>query len=190
MMGNDAPEELLPDQDPKMYVMTNESKINGAAAMIFTDKIDEFANEQQTNFFILPSSVHEVLLIPDTGEINVNELEDMVKSVNRTQVSPDEVLSDNVYFYDREEKNLCIATTKEPLVLECVSKDSEKAVQKNAEKSADRNVQKTSEKKAADKATRESEEPKSIKDRLAEGKEKSAMSLENHTDKHPQERGI
>ena len=181
MMGGNAPEELLPADDPQMYVMTNDSKINGAAAMIFTDKIDDFAKDIGANLFILPSSIHEVLLVPDNGQMNVQELEDMVKNVNRTQVSPDEVLSDNVYIYDREAKSLQIASTKEPLVLECVNNEqSRKNAEKTAHKASD---------KVAQKADRVSEEAHSIKDRLVEGKEKSAMSLGDVSDKLPQEQG-
>ena len=105
----------------------------------------------------------------------------MVQNVNRTQVSPDEVLSDNVYIYDREAKSLQIASTKEPLVLECVNNEQSR---KNAEKTA----HKASE-KASQKTDRASEEAHSIKDRLAEGKEKSAMSLGEVSDKLPQEQG-
>jgi hypothetical protein len=186
----DRTEPLEPMEVGGMYVLTTESGNLGASALFYPDVKEKAAEMIGSGYYVLPSSIHECIIVPDTGNINAEDLGAMVKDVNSTQVAPDEVLSDNVYFYDREEKNLCIATTKEPLVLECVSKDSEKSVQKNAEKSADRNVHKTSEKKTADKASREAEEPKSIKDRLAEGKEKSAMSLENHTDKHPQERGI
>lgn len=181
MMGGNAPEELLPAEEPQMYVMTNDSKINGAAAMIFTDKIDDFAKDIGANLFILPSSIHEVLLVPDNGQMDVHELEDMVKNVNRTQVSPDEVLSDNVYIYDREAKSLQIASTKEPLVLECVNNEQSR---KNAEKSAHKALE-----KAFQKTDRASEEAHSIKDRLAEGKEKSAMSLGDVSDKLPQEQG-
>lgn len=157
MMG-DMPDGMIPDSDsPQMYVMSNETKINGAAAMIFTEKLDEFANDHNTNLFILPSSVHEILLIPDNGRMSVPELEAMVRDVNATQVAPDEVLSDNVYFYDKDVKSLYIAATNEPCVLESDGKDFSKL-----EKA-----------KKAEKAEKP-RETGSIKEKIAEGKEKSA----------------
>ena len=152
------PDGMLPEGDgPQMYVMSNETKINGAAAMVFTEKLDEFASEHNANIFILPSSVHEILLIPDNGNMRVSELEAMVRDVNETQVAPDEVLSDNVYFYDKDVKSLYIAATNEPCVLESDGKDFSKP-----EKA-----------KKVEKAEKP-REAGSIKEKLAEGKEKSA----------------
>ena len=65
------------------------------------------------NFFILPSSIHESILILDTGEMDAKELQAMVMSVNQTNVSPEERLSDEVYYYDREEHCLSMATGRE-----------------------------------------------------------------------------
>jgi len=122
MMGDNVPEEMLSNDD-RMYVMTNESRFNGAAAMIFTDKLDEFAQNRETNLYILPSSIHEILLIPDTGGMDVTTLETTVKEVNETQVAPDEILSDNVYYYDRDTKTIYIAATHEPCILKCCSEN-------------------------------------------------------------------
>ena len=85
----------------------------------------------------------------------------MVKDVNSTQVAPDEVLSDNVYFYDREAKTLYITATNEPCVLESDGKDFSTKEKKRADK-------------ASEKATEKAESgSKSLKDRLADGKERS-----------------
>lgn len=101
----------------KMYVMTNTSKINGAIAMVFPEKIQEHAERTGANYYILPSSIHEILLVEDDGKSSEEDFEIMVRSVNEEQVLPEEVLSDNVYFYDRNSKQLQIAKTKEPLTL-------------------------------------------------------------------------
>ena len=167
MMG-EMPEGMLPEAEaPQMYVMSNETRINGAAAMVFTEKLDEFAQDHNANLFILPSSVHEFLLIPDNGKMSVPELEAMVRDVNATQVAPDEVLSDNVYFYDKDVKSLYIAATNEPCVLESDGKDYMGA---NKDKKADKA-----------KASKEEKAPKeagSIKEKLAQGREKVAMTPE------------
>ena len=55
------------------------------------------------DFFILPSSIHEVLLVKDDGNVNFTELKNMVEEVNATQVAPEEKLTDSVYHYDSKE---------------------------------------------------------------------------------------
>lgn len=106
-------EELVTGSGPSMYVLSNESKINAASGMIFTDKLQEFAEKHEANLFILPSSIHELLLIPDKGDMDVLTLTDMVCEVNMTQVAPEEVLSDKVYYFNREEKALMFAESME-----------------------------------------------------------------------------
>ena len=59
-------------------------------------------------FYILPSSVHEVILLEDTGAGAAPELKKMVLEVNRTQVAPEEVLSDSLYYYDSTDKRVKI----------------------------------------------------------------------------------
>ena len=110
-MIGEMSEELFEEAKSQMYVLSNESMRNAAAGMIFTDKLQEFANVHNSNLFILPSSIHELLLIPDNGDIDVDSLESMVREVNLTQVEPDEVLSDNVYYYNRGDMCLMLART-------------------------------------------------------------------------------
>ena len=52
---------------------------------------------------MIPSSIHEILLVPDNGEVQAEGLKEMVQEVNATEVSPEEKLSDNVYHYDSKE---------------------------------------------------------------------------------------
>lgn len=58
-------------------------------------------------FYILPSSIHEILIVPGNGEENAGELGEMVRDVNRTEVRREEVLSDHIYEYDRESGRIC-----------------------------------------------------------------------------------
>ncbi len=99
---------LLSRQGVPMYILTNKNKYFGAAGMIYTDILGRFAEEKDCNIYILPSSVHEVILLPDMGFENADELKKMVYEVNRTQLSPDEVLSDSVYYYDREKGDISV----------------------------------------------------------------------------------
>lgn len=55
------------------------------------------------DYYALPASIHEMLIVPDTGLHDVDELEAMVKEVNETQIAPDEILSDKVQHYDNKE---------------------------------------------------------------------------------------
>ena len=91
--------------DPGMYVLTNDSKVFGAAAMLDSKTMDTI-REQVGDFYILPSSVHEVLIVPKKEDLKLEELETMVQEVNATQVAPNEVLSDHVYEYDAETKEI------------------------------------------------------------------------------------
>lgn len=93
---------------PEMYVLTNDCGTNGAACMFYDNVMKEAAALFNRSFSILPSSVHELLLVPDSLGIPADELADMVRFFNRTVVSGGEVLSDSVYRYDREKNEISI----------------------------------------------------------------------------------
>ena len=116
MMG-EITEEMFEEINLQMYVLSNETKINAASGIIFTEKIQEFADVHEANLFILPSSIHELILIPDSGELDVEYLANMVREINATQVPPEEVLSDKVYYYDRNQKALMFADSMEIISL-------------------------------------------------------------------------
>ena len=85
---------------PKMYVAGNDTKNYGAAVIIYEDFLSSFAEKIQSDFYILPSSVHEVILIPvENEESEVSRLKDMVCEVNHTELSREEILSDSVYLF-------------------------------------------------------------------------------------------
>lgn len=84
-----------------MYVMGSMNKQYGAGTILYPGALMEFAGQKRTNFFILPCSVHEVILVPDTGRERADELQQMVKEVNRTELEAEEILSDSVYYFDR-----------------------------------------------------------------------------------------
>ena len=68
--------------------------------MLYDGLLRDFARKTGRNFYIIPSSIHEVILIPDTLDMDIRYMKAMVKEVNGTEVALDEVLSDNVYRYD------------------------------------------------------------------------------------------
>ena len=105
MMGPEAFEMFgLPEeQEEMMYVATVPDKNSGAGVLAYQDFMDQAAEKIGGDFYILPSSIHEILLVPDNGDKAADDLRDMVREVNATQVSPEEKLTDNVYHYDSKE---------------------------------------------------------------------------------------
>lgn len=89
------------DVSSMMYVLSNCERIFGAASILYSDAMKELTRKLNKNLIILPSSVHEVILVPDNGLTDKSFYRDMVKEVNDTQVEPEEILSYNVYYYDR-----------------------------------------------------------------------------------------
>ncbi len=87
-------------------MLGNERKLFGAAAMFYRDTIEEFSDEMGKSIFILPSSVHEVILVPDDGLQEPEELWKMVCEINETQVEPEDVLTDSVYYFSRKCKKI------------------------------------------------------------------------------------
>lgn len=98
--------ELVP-----MYVISNEEKQWGAASLVYDELLYKLATKMECDLFILPSSIHECIAIPAIGDILA--LRSMVYEVNQTQVSKEERLSDQVYYYDRENRKLSIAVPSE-----------------------------------------------------------------------------
>ena len=112
-------EELTSESDSKDYfikdnnvsgilVLTNEKRINGASVMIDRNFLRECSDKMNDSFYILPSSVNELLAIPDNGHINTNELRDLVKTINDTEVDEEDVLSYSVYYFDMGNDRLSV----------------------------------------------------------------------------------
>lgn len=102
MMG--MPEEMAEAMadGPQMFVLTNDRKTNGASILLFKEQLVELAEKVDDDFFILPSSIHELLAIPASQVDDAEQLRQMVREVNDTQVAPDEILGYEVYLYNRE----------------------------------------------------------------------------------------
>jgi len=94
----------------QMYVITNQERYFGAAVLLYKDVFKNFATEKEEDLYILPSSTHEVIVIPASlaQYQGIKGLKEMVKEVNSTHVEPEEFLSDNIYFYDRQTDSIKI----------------------------------------------------------------------------------
>lgn len=105
--GRDAAENLLENPAPEevpsqLYVLSNMSKNKGAAVLSYPGVLEKAEQLFPKGFYILPSSIHELLIVPKSPEIDPRELGEMVRAVNRAEVAKEEQLSDRVYEYDRE----------------------------------------------------------------------------------------
>lgn len=109
------PEAMLNDGREQMYVLSNESRMNGASAILDTKMMDNIAEKLDGDYYILPSSVHETLVVPMSSEADRDTLESMVRDVNATQLAPQEKLSDHVYVYDSAEHEVMRADRYEEI---------------------------------------------------------------------------
>ena len=80
----------------------------GAGPAMLSGIIPKIAEANDCNVIILPSSIHEVLIMPDYGTTDYDRLASLVSHVNSTEVAPDDRLSDHVYGYDIEKKEFVI----------------------------------------------------------------------------------
>lgn len=96
----------LIEDDFDMYVLTNKRRYYGAVCMLNTDVLESFGRRIQNNFYIIPSSLHEVILVPYADDTQAEQLREIINEVNQEMVEPEEVLSDHAYFYDRELKKV------------------------------------------------------------------------------------
>lgn len=99
----------LQEENGGMYVLGNKNRIFGAACILYPEVLRNFAKEKGKNLFILPSSIHEVLLVPDDGGFSIPEFKRLVREVNRTHVEWEERLSDSVYYYCLETGRVTLA---------------------------------------------------------------------------------
>ena len=95
-------------ENEAMYVVTNKTKNRGAAGIFDFDLLRKTAEELQSDFYILPSSLHEIILVLEKEAPSKQSLKEMVADVNQCLVKEEEFLSDNVYFYSKEENQVKI----------------------------------------------------------------------------------
>ena len=103
---------------------TVSDKVMGAGVLAYQNFMDDAAERVGGSFYVLPSSRHEVLLVPDNGQMSLGDLEAMVREVNATQVAPEDKLTDSVYHYDAEAK---VFELGEKFVTREQAKEAEKA---------------------------------------------------------------
>lgn len=96
--------DVLPQipKDERLYVLTNENGQFGAAQIGNPEVLRAIEQGLDTPYYILPASVHEVIILAERSELNPEALQAMIKSVNEDVVDVQEQLSNNVYRYSKE----------------------------------------------------------------------------------------
>lgn len=101
----------LPESDGKflsMSVLSNRQRIFGAAVLLYDGYLERIGDRLGKNYFILPSSIHEVIILPEIGGEDYGDMRAMIREINETQVEDQEILSDNLYYFDRQKNKMRI----------------------------------------------------------------------------------
>lgn len=94
------------DKHLPMYVLSNSRKLFGASAILYPGVLRQISRWLKDDLYILPSSVHECIVVPANDVYSRQNLEEIVREVNATQVPDEDFLSDNIYFYSGREDSL------------------------------------------------------------------------------------
>lgn len=118
MQEQNIPEEAidlyLSDTDSHLYVLTNKEQINGANALVCPEVLQNIYKEFGEPYYVLPSSTNELILAKDSSGLTQDELRQMVQQVNISSVTPDVLLSYNLFHYDG--RKLSVVQEKEQVL--------------------------------------------------------------------------
>jgi len=95
-------------QKQTLYVLSNIKQINGAGCILYNGCLKGFADSLNSDIVILPSSLHETILVPDDGNLDYGELQKTVGQINESEVPEEDVLSDRIYKYSRHDCNISL----------------------------------------------------------------------------------
>ena len=90
--------------ESRLYVLSNTEKIFGAASILYPELLKTLGERFSGDYYVIPGSVHEVLLMKATEEDEEERLNRIVREVNALHVEPEEILSEHVYYYARKEE--------------------------------------------------------------------------------------
>ncbi len=107
MVGDDSFAGEEAESEQTTYIITNREKFQGAGAVFYPGVLSDMAEKLEGNIYVIPSSIHEVLIVPADNEIvDPKALKDIIHEVNDTTVEDEDLLSDNLYIYDAEKESL------------------------------------------------------------------------------------
>ena len=97
------PVAFAKDMD-SMFVISNIYESNGAVALAYEDELYEIAQRMNSNLYIIPSSIHEIIVIPE----DMVDLKGCIPYINAIQPSKEDKLTSHIYFYDKATRTLSI----------------------------------------------------------------------------------
>ncbi|MCQ2493521.1 MAG: DUF5688 family protein [Lachnospiraceae bacterium] len=121
--AEDIPDLSMIDRDDCfMWVLSNDDGFNGAASILYPNVMDDIYEVIGKNFFVIPSSVHELIVVPDkegiegddTWNHRCSQLRDMIHQVNEEEVPESDILSDNLYYYNADDKVFKLVPEERP----------------------------------------------------------------------------
>ena len=92
----DADEEKIP-----LYVLSNRPGLFGAGCILYNGLLKDLSEKMDSDLYVFPSSIHEVIIMPYEGTEEAMHFQSLVKEINRTELSVEDILSDSVYYYSR-----------------------------------------------------------------------------------------
>jgi hypothetical protein len=92
----------------QFYLVSNRRGKLGAICMCYPGVLESLSQRFEASLYVIPSSIHECMVIPDYDVFPEECLSDMVRDVNEKTVKPQEILSDHVYYYHRESGELTL----------------------------------------------------------------------------------
>ena len=96
-------------EEPLLITLSNKALSFGGAMLLNIPVLKKLADALNSSLYLLPSSIHEILAVCPDPVRDLSYLTDMVKEVNQFAVTPEEFLSDNVYYFDREKCEIGMA---------------------------------------------------------------------------------
>lgn len=111
--ANPLKEDFTLDSHEPMYVISNKEGDYGAIALFYPEVAKRIGEVIGSDYYALPSSTHEFIIMPDSPDVSLDALREMVKDANRTVVQPKDVLSDRVFKYERDKERLFVPEVRE-----------------------------------------------------------------------------
>lgn len=104
-LSGEEPEET-DEQEGILYVLTNSLRYFGAACLLYPQVLEDIGNQIDDDYYLLPSSIHELIILPAQYALSAHELKEMITDINASQLMDEEVLSDHAYYYSRKENRV------------------------------------------------------------------------------------
>lgn len=95
-----------------MYVLSNSVRNYGAACIAYPHVAEMIGQMLNENYYIIPSSIHELIIVPESKGLGEEEMNEMIQEVNCTQLADEEILSEHIYYYDRTSCRIKMSRTE------------------------------------------------------------------------------